>query len=394
MDTGETVYAPFDTANYLTFTALENTFFFRFSKELEYAVNGINKWKKLAANTNSETISKGETISVRANLTPTMQSNSSGGVGKFYDTRLYCKVSGNPLSLLYGDNAAEQDSMPRLALGNLFSGMASSLKDASELNLSVAPSQECYYYMFNQCFVLTSPPVLPATTLAANCYEGMFNGCSGLTSTPELPATTLASGCYKHMFRDCTKLTGAPVLPATTLANICYSGMFYGCTGLTSAPELPATTLAEYCYEAMFRNCSKLISTPELPATTLATSCYQGMFYGCKGLTSAPEKLQATELVSYCYKEMFRSCTNLTRAPELPATTLVDQCYYGMFRDASKLNYIKALFLEIPTSGVPLTGWLSAVAATGTFVKNSQATWEVEGASGVPTGWTIEYADA
>jgi len=33
---------------------------------------------------------------------------------------------------------------------------------------------------------------------------------------------------------------------------------------------------------------------------------------------------------------------------------------------------------------------VSGVAATGTFVKNSSATWNVTGVNGVPSGWTIE----
>ena len=38
--------------------------------------------------------------------------------------------------------------------------------------------------------------------------------------------------------------------------------------------------------------------------------------------------------------------------------------------------------------------WVSGVSSTGTFVKNSSATWNVTGSYGVPGGWTIETADA
>ena len=37
-----------------------------------------------------------------------------------------------------------------------------------------------------------------------------------------------------------------------------------------------------------------------------------------------------------------------------------------------------------------LSNWVKNVAATGTFVKNSAATWTRTGTSGVPSGWTIE----
>ena len=33
--------------------------------------------------------------------------------------------------------------------------------------------------------------------------------------------------------------------------------------------------------------------------------------------------------------------------------------------------------------------WVSGVASSGTFVKNSAATWNVTGVDGIPTGWTV-----
>ena len=98
----------------------------------------------------------------------------------------------------------------------------------------------------------------PTSIPTSDCYDNMFNGCANLTTPPALPATTLASNCYLYMFAGCTSLTSAPILPATTLAGYCYSGMFRDCTSLTSAPSLPATTLAEGCYNGMFYGCSNL----------------------------------------------------------------------------------------------------------------------------------------
>jgi hypothetical protein len=182
-------------------------------------------------------------------------------------------------------------------------------------------------------------------------------------------------------------LTSAPKLPATTLANDCYYEMFYSCTKLTTAPELPATSLEKACYSGMFNQCVKLTTAPELPATTLAYDCYSSMFYGCRGLTTAPD-LPATTLNQSCYYRMFYDCTGLTTAPDLPAETLAIQCYSGMFVNCSKLNYIKMLATNISASNC-LNGWVSGVAAIGTFVKSSFATWNVTGTSGVPEGWTV-----
>jgi hypothetical protein len=116
------------------------------------------------------------------------------------------------------------------------------------------------------------------------------------------------------------------------------------------------------------------------------------MFYGCTSLTTAPQ-LPATTLASSCYQGMFSGCISLTEAPELPATTLASECYDGMFRNCSSLNYIKAMFTTIP--GTTYTkNWVSGVAASGTFVKNSAATWDVSGADGIPYGWTVQTASA
>lgn len=138
----------------------------------------------------------------------------------------------------------------------------------------------------------------------------------------------------------------------------------------------------------MFRN-TFIENTPfeELPATTLARDCYAGMFEGCTLLTTAPE-LPATTLARGCYAGMFEGCTSLTIAPVLPATTLVGICYHSMFRGCTKLNYIKMLATNIPADFC-LYNWVGDVSPTGTFVKSKDATWDVVGDSGVPTGWTV-----
>jgi hypothetical protein len=167
--------------------------------------------------------------------------------------------------------------------------------------------------------------------------------------------------------------------------------MFYGCTNLTSAPELPATTLAIGCYSNFLRGTS-IVNPPVLPATTLAKSCYNFMFASCNNLTTAPE-LPATTLAEGCYYSMFGGCTSLTVAPVLPATALVKDCYRSMFSYCTNLNYIKAMFTTVPSGSYPnyyTYNWVQNVAATGTFVKNSAAKWNVTGANGIPTGWTVE----
>ena len=112
---------------------------------------------------------------------------------------------------------------------------------------TVNTSNARFCRLFSTCYILTSAPELPATTLADQCYSYMFNSCKSLTTAPELPATTLADWCYENMFRRCSSLTTAPELPAKTLADLCYSGMFESCTSLESVTMLATNVSASYC---------------------------------------------------------------------------------------------------------------------------------------------------
>ena len=191
---------------------------------------------------------------------------------------------------------------------------------------------------------------------------------------PERITTGYGAGAFSYLFghlnpqlRNCGIVSAKNfILPATTLTDYCYSNMFIGCTALTAAPELPATTLTDYCYSNMFIGCTALTAAPELPATTLTTNCYSYMFYGC---------------------------TSLTTAPVLPATTLTTNCYSYMFYGCTLLNYIKAMFTTTPSTTYT-QNWVSGVASTGTFIKNSAATWNVTGVNGIPSGWTVQTASA
>lgn len=151
-----------------------------------------------------------------------------------------------------------------------------------------------------------------------------------------------------------------------------------------------------YAFQGVFLNSSNLVEAKnlKLPATTLASDCYQNMFSGCTALVNAP-KLPATNLTgcSYCYQYMFQNCTALVNAPALPATTLVSNCYRYMFQGCTNLNYIKAMFTTTP-SATYTSSWVSGVAASGVFVKNSAATWSVSGVNGVPNNWTIQTASS
>ena len=328
--------------DYFTFEALEDGTFQFTKNALQYSVDGGKTWETLAANTATPTITAGSKILWKqTGLTP----GTNSGIGRFYATGKF-NVSGNIMSLYYGDDFIEQTDLTgkEYTFNGLFYTLFKLVSAENLILPATTLANYCYGSMFQFCTSLTTAPELPATTLANSCYNSMFYGCTSLTSAPKLPATRLAENCYYNMFNGCTSLTTAPELPATTLANSCYNSMFYGCTSLTTAPELPATTLAQYCYSYMFNGCTSLTSAPELPATTLANNCYSQMFNGCKSLTSAPSILPATTLATSCYYAMFISCTSLTTAPELPATKLANDCYTNMFSYCNSLEYLKILY--------------------------------------------------
>ena len=212
-----------------------------------------------------------------------------------------------------------------------------------------------------------------------------------LKSDDEIPVSE-EYGIYKQFVMTGSIAASGNIMSllnfSTTLTNYAFCKMFDHCASLTQAPTLPAVVLAQLCYSNMFQYCTSLTTGPELPATTLAPNCYYTMFTGCTSLTQAPA-LPATTLQFRCYAQMFMNCTSLTAAPELPATYLQQYCYSSMFNGCTKLNYVKALFTTMEEA--TLTDWLSNVSPTGTFVKNSAATWTNEQAE-IPTGWTVQTA--
>ena len=423
---------------YLKFKALE-TGSFSFSKAgLSYSLDGGNTWTVLRAGASTLVISVGDSVMWKNNTE--ISPSPSEGIGTFSSTGRF-DISGNIMSLYYGENCAGQTDLlgKNYTFSSLFADCtglvsaetlqlpATTLADycyssmfENCINLISAPvlpatslAECCYGSMFEDCISLVSAPALPATTLKEGCYDSMFEGCRNLSSAPDLPATTLAEGCYSSMFEGCTNLifapslpaitltercyssmfsgcsclASAPALPATTLANYCYSGMFYGCTSLTTAPELPAVAMEKYCYSSMFSACTGLISAPLLPAMLLAESCYSGMFNNCTNLTEAPV-LPARILSKGCYEYMFYGCKGLTVAPELPATILAKDCYTSMFMNCSNLEYIKAAFTITPSMDYT-NMWVYGVKPKGRFCKNYSANWKVKGTNGVPSGWKV-----
>ena len=359
---------------------------------IEYCINENPYWTTYSVKNAPDyccTLNMGDYIKIR-------KYNSEYGITPSIFCNRSCEVYGNIMSLYEYHLDTTQSTTERYVGINLSALRYAESFDGLFKKFENIPIQLDYYNLISAEHL-----ILPATDLLPYCYSEMFRGCTSLSYAPVLPATDLIEcyNCYDSMFRGCTSLVNAPALPATTLADKCYFAMFAGCTSLVNAPALPATTLASHCYESIFSSCTSLVNAPALSATTLADSCYEDMFAGCTSLISAPE-LPATTLSPHCYASMFASCTSLISAPVLPATTLVNGCYRDMFNHCTSLSYIKAMFTTDPyNASYPFDNgyqytyyWVAGVAETGTFVKNSAATWSLSGPNGIPEGWTIQTA--
>lgn len=182
---------------YLTIEALEDGTF-SFTKngtgnDIQYSKDNGSTWTSLASN---ETVSvvTGDKVMWKSTITP----KSVYGIGTFSSSHKF-NVSGNIMSLLYGDDFKEQTSLEGkdYVFYNLFKGN-SGLIDVSNL-------------------------ILPSTTLANSCYYSMFSNCTSLTTAPELPATKLAVQCYQSMFEGCTNLNHITMLATNISYTKCLS---------------------------------------------------------------------------------------------------------------------------------------------------------------------------
>ena len=365
-------------SEYLTMEALEDGFTVSYTESentIQYSIDNCQTWNELPPDTETPAINTGDKISFKCNVSD-LEYFEPG----MFSTHSDFNLKGNVMSMLFGDE------------GNN--------------NFDLTGYDYAFTRLFWHCRNLqsVSKDFLPATTLSEGCYFSMFEGCTSLVTAPELPATTLAEDCYTHMFSDCESLTQSPELPATTLAKNCYGGMFANTNILPDCSNIDFTSESVVASGGLKELFMDTVVTDEdlynilpinpstgkywLPVTTLANNCYENMFYGCSSLVTAPE-LPATTLAISCYTGMFRNCKSLVNAPILSATILVTGCYNTMFYNSPNLKYIKALFTTTP--GPSYTSvWVGSVSSTGTFVKNADATWNVTGNNGIPTGWTVE----
>ena len=228
IDTGESESEEYHdyTNDYLTFEVLTpGTIIWKSNgsgatKTISYSINN-GSWTSITSNSSgvSFNVSAGDTVMIKGTNSAYCVGNKNNYSGFVEGTATY-NVSGNIMSLIYGDNFVGQTS---LSTGLEFTQLFKTAPVVSAGNL-----------------------ILPATTLSNECYRGMFSKCSTLTVAPELPATTLAEYCYWYMFEECA-ITKAPFLPATTVPAYGYGFMFTGCSNLNEITCLATDISATDC---------------------------------------------------------------------------------------------------------------------------------------------------
>lgn len=375
-----------DDNDYLTFEVLQTGFRFTLSKPCSYKIDN-GSWVDLPANTSSMSAMAGQKVKVKANINPTEE-----GLARFL-LSAECNLSGNCMSLLYGDNAKGKNLAENheYAFTNLFYGCDKIFHISEDFLPSTTTTKGCYSGMFKKCTNIITTPKLSASVLADRCYnemfaycdnlnnvselsfnevgvsscDGMFRNCSNLENIEKLSlgAIDLKDNCYNNMFSACSKITTPPIMKARTMGIASCYNMFTSCSSLTSAPEFTVTSASKDCCQYMFRGCINLKSSdniiidatdtysynfmfdgcisletaPKLNAVNMKERCYYNMFNNCSGLT-VPPVLPSKNLAEFCYSNMFYGCNSLNHAPELPADILAKGCYYAMFSGCSSLT--------------------------------------------------------
>lgn len=223
--------------------------------------------------------------------------------------------------------------------------------------------------------------------LASLLYGDNFVGKYTMPETPNNGRN------FQRMWYGDTHLTDAGnlVIPFYNFNNNCFANGFQGCTALYRGPELYFTSCGNYGAQNMFRGCTSMIICTEYLYINTCTfaDCMNDMFRGCSSLISTPV-MKNIQTSTRCFQRMFYECTSLVNNYiQLNAESLSSNAYDSMFYN-TKISSIKCMATDLSASNA-LNNWVYGVPGGGTFIKASGVTWP-SGDSGIPSGWTIEYA--
>lgn len=167
-------------------------------------------WQDWLPETPSPVLNTGDKLLVKC-VNPTI--DSTYGIGKIGNKEINgpkYKVSGDIMSMIFGDDAA--------------------------LNYSLAGYTRCFQGLLQARNLLDAGDlILKATELAPYCYNMLLYGCNWNTRLPkELPAPTLVSNCYRY-FTNGGPYTEIPIIKAETTATYSLNGTFASSDKIKSA---------------------------------------------------------------------------------------------------------------------------------------------------------------
>lgn len=187
-----------------------------------------------AATSEQKTMTIGDVVRLKGNNDAYYFKN--GSVTGNYNLSIpstFFKISGNILSLKYGDNfVGKRGKLSEYAFSGLFEYTKGYVRDAENLRIPSTGEHALESLFYYQQYLTVPPSILPSTTLSDSCYRGMFYNCRLLQTVPELPARNLSPYCYHSMFQQCYSITRSPDLNASTLPIGAYGSMFWGCKNL------------------------------------------------------------------------------------------------------------------------------------------------------------------
>ena len=265
--------------DYLCFTALDDNTQFTFTKyinlpnttipSISYSLDGGDTWTEVAmsgsgnedivttpaVNAGGKVLWKAE--AARFALSQDKYSTFNAN-GRF-------NVSGNIMSLLYGDNHYDKTDTKSYtySFGSLFRD-STNLIDASQLKL-------------------------PRGHMNAADLLGLFFGCTSLVHGAPLYAPNIPDSCCYWMYRGCTSMTEMPTIAATSMlkdngdpANYGLYYAFYGCSNMEGDVKLNIVgDVAQQVLDACFSYCSKITSVDLAFNGALGKMALRGAFVGC-----------------------------------------------------------------------------------------------------------------
>lgn len=114
---------------------------------------------------------------------------------------------------------------------------------------------------------------------------------------------------------------------------------------------------------------------------------FNQMFKSCTKMVYGPRTLpKTTSSMANCFDKMFQYCSSMVESPFMPGTAIPQYGASRMYEGCTSLSKIVCLATSFGSNAT--TNWVSNVAATGTFYKDSGTTWST-GVSGIPTGWVV-----